>query len=104
MSAAITNFVAPTELFFQPAKKKFRFENPEAKQSRSTSTLEPEWRLWKLSAQTVSPQYALIESLIVLLLLVVALAAIGSCLVELPHLLQSDAIGRVVTKAISEIH
>jgi hypothetical protein len=100
--SAITKFVGPTELFFQPAKRTFRFENPEAKRSRLISTIEPERRLWKLSAQAVSPKCALMESFIVLLLLLVALAAIGSCLIELSHLLQSDGIGRVVINAVSE--
>jgi hypothetical protein len=47
--------------------------------------------------QAVAP---IIEILVLLLFVLVAVAAIVGCFIELSHLLDSDALGHVVTKAL----
>jgi hypothetical protein len=81
--SAIIKLATPADICLQPAEEKSRFKNPETQPGQ-----KPETRLWKLSAQAVCPNFTLIESSVLLLLLVIGLAAIGSCFVELSHLLQ----------------
>jgi hypothetical protein len=53
-------------------------------------------RLWT-SREGVAP---IIEIIVLLLLVMVAIAAIVGCFVELIHLLESDALGHVAAKAL----
>ena len=99
--SAIIEFVPPAELLFQPADKKSPFANREPKPVRLSPSYEPEQRLWKLSAQAVSPQFAVIELFVLVLFLVVALIGVISCFAELSHLLGTDAIGHVAMKVVS---
>jgi hypothetical protein len=73
---------------------------PQTKGKKSL-VCEPERRFWKLSEQAVSPKFAMIEMLVLVLFLVVALVGIASCFSELSHLLESDAIGHVAMRAVS---
>jgi hypothetical protein len=98
--SAITNFVQPAELLFQPIEKKGPFANRELKPIRLSSIGEPEQRFWKLSAQPVSPEIAVIESFVLILFLIVALVSVTSCFTELSHLLDSDAIVHLAMRAI----
>jgi hypothetical protein len=98
--SAIIKFAPPAEVLFQPAEKKSLFPNREPKPVRLSSIREPEQRFWKLSAQAHSPQFAMIELLVLVLFLVVALVGIVSCFTELSHLLESNAVGHVAAKAI----
>jgi len=94
--------VAPAEVLFQPGDdKKSVVANREIEFCEPISICEPEQRLWKLSARAASPRFAIIEVLILALFLVLAIVAIVSCLAELSHLLQSDAVGRVAAMAIN---
>src|SRR5271166_5303254 len=93
--SAIIKLAAPADLFVQPAEKKNRI-----KKLDTQSVQEPEAGLGKVSRQQVCPEFTLIESSVLLLLLVVGLAMIGSCFVELSHLLQSDAIRRITIQAM----
>jgi hypothetical protein len=61
---------------------------------------EPEQRLWKLSAQAVSPKVARIELFALILFLTIALVGVVSCFAELFQLLDNDAIGWMARKAI----
>ena len=99
--SAIIEFITPAELSFQPAGKRSLFKRLEPKPFRLTSIPEPELRLWKLSAQAVSPKFAPIELFILVVFLVVALIGTISCFAELSHLLESDAILRVVVTAVA---
>jgi hypothetical protein len=85
----------PAELFLQPAEKTNRFKKLDTQQVRG-----PESRLWHLSHQPAHHQFTLIESSILLLLFVIGLAMIGSCFIELYHLLQSDALQRLTVEAM----
>ena len=97
--SAIIEFITPAELSFQPAGKRSLFKH--LAPIRLTSIPEPELRLWKLSAQAVSPKFALIDLFILIVFLVVALIETISCFAELSHLLESDAIWRVVVTALA---
>jgi hypothetical protein len=61
---------------------------------------EPEERLWKLSAQTVSPRFARIELFALILFLAISVVGVVSCFAELSQLLDNDAVGWVARKAI----
>src|SRR5260221_6820889 len=90
--SAIIQFVPPAELLFQPTKKESLFANREPKPVRLSPSYEPEQRLWKLSAQAVSSQFAVIEIFVLMLFLAVALAGIIGCLGGLSHLPASDSV------------
>jgi hypothetical protein len=98
--SAIIKFAPPAEVLFQPAEKKSLFAKREPKPIRLSSICEPEQRLWKLSAQAVSPRFAMVELFVLALFLVAALVGIVSCFTELSHLLESNAVGHVAAKAI----
>jgi hypothetical protein len=98
MSTMSTTF-APVELLFQPAEKKTSaFAIPKAKRSLPR---EPEVRLWKLSQQVASQEVSVVTMMVLFLFLAIAVAGMGSCFVELSHLLQSDAVGLVAERAIT---
>jgi hypothetical protein len=99
--STIIQFAAPAELLFQPATKESLFANRETNPIRSGLICKPEQRLWKLSAQAVSSQIAMIECFLLVLFLAVALAGVTSCFTELSHLLGSDAVGHVAMRAVS---
>ena len=61
---------------------------------------EPEERLWKLSAQAVSPRFARIELFALILFLAISVVGVVSCFVKLFQLLDNDAVGWVARKAI----
>ena len=99
--ASTIKFITPIELSFQPVEKVSLFKHLEPKPIRLNSIREPDLPLWKLSAQAVSPKLALIDLFILIVLLVVALIGTISCFAELSHLLESDAIWRVVVTAVA---
>jgi hypothetical protein len=98
--SAIIQFVPSAEVLFQPADKESLFANREPKPIRPSSIHEPEQRLWKLAAQAVSSQFAMVEFVVLALFLAAGLIEIISCFTELSYLLDSDAIGHVAMKAI----
>jgi hypothetical protein len=93
--SANTKLVTPAELFLRLAEKTDRFKKLDRQLVR-----ELESRLWKLSHQQADHQFTPVEFSVLLLLLLIGLALTGSCLVELTHLLQSDALRRVTTEAM----
>ena len=99
--SAIIEFITPAELSFQPAGKRGLFKQLEPKPIGLNSIREPELRLWKLSAQAASSKLALIDLFILILFLAIALIGTISCFAELSHLLESDAILRVVVTAVA---
>ena len=94
----ITILDEPTELPLQPAGKVISIAAAEPKKLKPTC--EPEERLWKLSAQAVSPRFARIELIALILFLTIAIVGVVSCFAELFHLLDNDAIGWIARKAI----
>jgi len=99
--SAIIKLVAPGQLSFLPAGKRSLFEHLEPKPTRLSPIWEPEPPLWKLATRAVSPKFALIELIILVVFLTVALVMTANCLAELSHLLKSDAVRHVVTMAIA---
>ena len=87
----------PTELPLQPAEKVTPIAAAEPKKVKPTC--EPEERLWKLSAQAVSPGIARIELFALMLFLTIAVVGVVSCFAELSQLLDNDAIGWIARKA-----
>lgn len=98
--SAITNFAESAKLFFQPARSRSRSALRKTQPIQRTSTHEPERRLWKLTTQAVSPSLTRFESFLLLLQLVIGLVVMSSCFVQSSHLLHSDAIQHILTKAI----
>ena len=99
--SAIIEFITPAELSFQPVGKRNLFKHLEPNPIRLNSIREPELRLWKLSAQAVSPKLALIDLFILIVFLAVTLTGTISCFAELSNLVESDAIWRVVVTAVA---
>jgi hypothetical protein len=73
--------------------------------TESLTNLRPTaWRtilLWKLSSQTVSPKFTMIELFVFRLFLAVIVIGIVSCFAELSSLLQSGAIDHLTVKAFN---
>ena len=91
----------PTELPFQRVEKVTPIAAAEPKKVKPVC--EPEERLWKLSAQAVSPRFARIELFALILFLTIAIVGVVSCFAELFHLLDNDAIGWIARKAIGGV-
>jgi hypothetical protein len=88
----------PTELPLQAVEKVTPIAAAETKKVKPIC--EPEERLWKLSAQAVSPRFARIELFALILFLTIAVVGVVSCFAELFQLLDNDAIGWVAREAI----
>ena len=100
--SAIMKLVAPAELLFQPGEEKENAATKEeAKRVGPSSLCKPEAKFWKLSSEATVPQVVRIELFVLALFLLIAVVAIMSCLTELSHLLEGDAIRHVAAKAIS---
>jgi hypothetical protein len=99
--SAIIKVAAPAELLFQPTdEKKIASLDPEAKFNRRSPICESELQWRQLLARVVTPKFAMIEMFALVLFLVATVVAVISCFVELSHLLDGDALGHVVAKAI----
>jgi hypothetical protein len=99
--SAIFKFVAPIELSFLSAGNSSLFDHLGEKPIQLSPIREPEERLWKLSARAVSSKFAFIELFMLVVFLAVALVETISCFGELSHLLQNDAVWRVVLTAVA---
>jgi hypothetical protein len=82
----------------QPIEKVTPIAVAQPKKVRPICELEE--RLWKLSAQAVSPKVARIELFALMLFLTLAVVGVVSCFAELFQLLDNDAVGWVARKAI----
>jgi hypothetical protein len=71
-----------------------------AEPKKVKSICQPEERLWKLSAQAVSPRFARIELFALILFLAISVVGVVSCFVVLFQLLDNDAVLWVARKAI----
>ena len=91
----------PTELPLQAVEKVTPIAAAETKKVKPTC--EPEERLWKLSAQAVSPRFARIELFALILFLAIAVVGLVSCFAELSQLLDNDAMGWVARRAIGGV-
>jgi hypothetical protein len=91
----------PTELPLEPLENVIPIAAAEPKKVKPIC--EPEERLWKLSAQAVSPRFARIELFALILFLAIAVVGVVSCFAELSQLLDNDAIGWIARKAIGGV-
>jgi hypothetical protein len=101
MSTLVNQFV-PTQLLYQPGeKRKTVCAISEARAINRTPPAEPEVRLWKVSTRAASEEHWIIGLVVFVLLLAIATAGVIYGFGELTHLLQTDAVGHVATKAIN---
>jgi hypothetical protein len=87
--------IQPESLIFYPAT-----ENNLRKNAARKSLHHPEDSLWKLSTQSVAPEFTLLESFAMLILVVLALAVSGECFMALSQLLRADVIQHIVVQAV----
>jgi hypothetical protein len=92
---ATIKLVTPADLFVHRAGVKNQFKNLDAQPIEET-----EARQRQPLTQACYSNFTLIESCVLLILFVSALAVTDGCFVELSHLLQSDAIRRVTIQAV----
>jgi hypothetical protein len=96
MTTATSNFV-PAHLLLRP--KPVEKHSTEQKE-QPDRTVQPETRLWKLTAEAVQPKTARGELLILAVFLAVVISAIAVSVQELSHLLRSNAIEHVAARAL----
>jgi hypothetical protein len=96
MSATI-DFPNAAQLL-RPVEKESSFAVAKLKKVKPISKREE--RLWKLSAQVVSPRFARIELFALILFLTIAVVGVVSCFAELSQLLDNDAIGWIAQRVI----
>jgi hypothetical protein len=87
--------IQPESLIFYPAT-----ENNLRKNADRKSLHHPEDPLWKLSTQSVAPEFTLLESFAMLILAVLALTVLGECYLVFSQLLQADAIRHIAVQAV----
>lgn len=87
----------PAHLLVRPKPE----EKPVTEQKESPErTVEPETRLWKLTAETVKPKLVRSELLILSVFLAVVLSATAVSVQELSRLMRSNAIEHVAARAL----
>jgi hypothetical protein len=89
---------------FMPARPLLR-PKPEQKRSseekeRVDSTIEPDIRLWKLTADAVQPKLVRSELLVLVVFLAVVVSAAVDSVQELSRLMRSNAIEHVTARAL----
>jgi len=82
MPATIIPFTPAATLFEPAEKRKSALTTRRTKHSRVSSLNEPETRLWKVCAQAFRRE-AMIELLVLAVLILIALAVLVDCFVEL---------------------
>ena len=93
----ITHNFAPPDLLLRPRP----VEEPLTEQNgRIDVTIEPETRLWKLTAEAVQPKMVRGELLVLLVFLAVVVSATTASVQELSRLMRSNAIENVTARAL----
>ena len=82
MPTTIIPFTPATTLFEPTEKQKTALTTRRTKRSRVSSLNEPETRLWKVCAQA-SRREAIIELLVLAFLILIIMALLADCFVEL---------------------
>ena len=89
---------------FAPAQPLLRRKPVEktltGQKERTDRTVQPETRLWKLSAEAVKPKMVRSELLVLLVFLAVVISATGVSVKELSRLMRSNAIEHVTARAL----
>jgi hypothetical protein len=70
---------------------------------RVDTTIEPEVRLWKVTAEAVQPKVVRGELLVLLVFLAVVVSATAISVQELSRLMRSDAIEHVTARALGGV-
>jgi hypothetical protein len=86
---------------FVPAETLVRTKPIEKPSTEQTdNTVQPEIRLWKLTAEAARPKNGRGELLVLAVFLAVVVSAIGASVQELSHLMRSNAIEHVTARAL----
>jgi hypothetical protein len=84
-----------------PLLRRKPVEEPLTEQKEQTDrTVQPEIRLWKLTAEAVQPKMVRGELLVLLVFLAVVVSATGVSVRELSRLMRSNAIEHVTARAL----
>jgi hypothetical protein len=93
----ITHNFAPAH----PLLRRKSVEKPLTEQNERTDrTVQPETRLWKLTAEAVQPKMVRGELLVLLVFLAVVVSATEVSVRELSRLMRSNAIEHVTARAL----
>jgi hypothetical protein len=93
----ITHNFMPAHLLVRPKPE----EKPVTEHEESPErTVEPETRLWKLTAETVKPKLVRSELLVLAVFLTVVISATAVSVQELSRLMRSNAIEHVAARAL----
>ena len=93
----ITHNFAPADLLLRPRP----VEEPLTEQNgRIDVTIEPDTRLWKLTADAVQPKLVRSELLVLVVFLAVVVYAAVDSVQELSRLMRSNAIEHVTARAL----
>ena len=93
----ITHNFAPAH----PLLRRKPVQKPSTEQTeQSDRTVQPETRLWKLTAETVQPKMVRGELFVLFLFLAVVVSATGLSVQELSRLMRSNAIEHVTARAL----
>jgi hypothetical protein len=88
---------APAHPFLSPKPA----EKPLSEQKEPTGeTVEPETRLWKITAEAVQPKKSKGELLVLVVFLAIVVSATVESVQELSRLMRSDAIEHVTARAL----
>jgi hypothetical protein len=96
MFTMITYNFAPAHPLLRPEP----VERPLPEQKEPTDAVEPETRLWKVTAETVQPKKFRGELLVLLFFLAIVVSATVESVQELSRLMRSNAIEHVAAKAL----
>jgi hypothetical protein len=93
---------APAKPLIRPkgSKREVSAER-QAPNSQTESASEPQHRLWNLTAEAVQPKPVRFELIMLFLFLILAAAVSVACFLELSHLVITNAIENVATKALA---
>jgi hypothetical protein len=101
MSPAVIQY-RPVALVFPPAEqKRSAFPNRRTEATHVRPNPGPETRLWKLTGRPVSRIRTTVESVVLAVFFLAALAAVTDGSVVLSHLLQTNSVEHVAAKAIN---
>ena len=93
---------APAKLLIRPkARQREVSAERQAPKPQTEGAGEPQHRLWKLTAEAVQPKLVRFELIILFLFLILAAAVSVACFLELSHLVITNAIENVATKALT---
>jgi hypothetical protein len=96
----ITKNFVPAHPLPRPKPEQEQLSEPRERVDRA---IEPEIRLWKVTAEAVSPKLVRGELLVLFVFLAVVVSAAAISVQELSRLMRSDAIEQVTARALGDV-